>query len=156
MCIGYVLHCVQSYTAGLYEWHGGVLYSPRFSGGVRFAHLFSFLFCVGFFLCLLLFFILCRLFAQKLPMFLNCQFLICPSVFSGVYLYDDLGYELFLQNYIIHSTMFESKWLNICLYIGSELEFNVLHLLISEIQRFIHSGKYMLDGILSQSMEVGH
>jgi hypothetical protein len=52
--------------------------------------------------------------------------------------------------------MFESKWLNICLYIGSELEFNVLHLLISEIQRFIHSGKNMLDGILSQRWEVGH
>jgi hypothetical protein len=89
-------------------------------------------------------------------MSLDCQFLLCPSVFSGVYIYDDLGYEPFLQNYIIHSTMFESKWLNICLYIGSELEFNVLHLLISEIQRFIHSGKHMLDGILSQSREVGH
>jgi hypothetical protein len=88
-------------------------------------------------------------------MSLDCQFLICPSVFSGVYIYDDLGYEPFLQNYIIHSTMFESKWLNICLYIGSELEFNVLHLLISEIQRFIHSGKHMLDGILSQRWEVG-
>ena len=109
-----------------------------------------------FLVCILLFFVLCRLFAQKLPISLDCQFLICPSVFSGVYLYDDLGYELFLQNYIIHSTMFESKWLNICLYIGSELKFNVLHLLLSEIQRFIHSGKHMLDGILSQSMEVGH
>jgi hypothetical protein len=127
------------------------LHSPRDFVGVRVTHLFSFLFCVGVFVCILLFFVLCRLFAQKLPMSLDCQFLLCPSVFSGVYIYDDLGYEPFLQNYIIHSTMFESKWLNICLYIGSELEFNVLHLLISQIQRFIHSGKHMLDGILSKN-----
>jgi hypothetical protein len=92
------------------------LHSPTGFGGVRVALVL--VFC---FVWLLLFFVLCRLFAQKLPMSLDCQFLICPSVFSGVYLYDDLGYELFLKNYIIHSTMFESKWLNACLYIGSEL-----------------------------------
>ena len=79
------------------------------------------IFLVFCFVWLLLFFVLCRLFAQKLPMSLDYQFLICPSAFSGVYLYDDLGYELFLKNYIIHSTMFESKWLNVCLYICSEL-----------------------------------
>ena len=67
------------------------LHSPRDFVGVRVTHLFSFLFCVGVFVCILLFFVLCRLFAQKLPMSLDCQFLLCPSVFSGVYIYDDLG-----------------------------------------------------------------
>jgi hypothetical protein len=49
-----------------------------------------------------------QVFRPNLPVSLDCQFLIYPSVFSSVYLYDGLVHELFLLNYIIHSTMFES------------------------------------------------
>ena len=50
----------------------------RFFGGVRVAHLFSFLFCV------LFVFVLC-LVCPMLPVSLYCPFVIAPSVFSSVF-----------------------------------------------------------------------
>jgi len=86
------------------------LESPTVFGGVRVAHCFSFLFFFVCFACLRPVSLVC----PNLPVSLDCQFLICPSVFSSVYLYDGLVHELFLLNYIIHSTMFEPRWLYIC------------------------------------------